>query len=313
MSALSPPIPGPNTAAANLYPNPPQQQLGPGAAAVASVFGAASSHPTGLCPPQPQNYPYREANSETKVPPKKKKKWQWWLLLLSNNKNEDQHPDNITTWRRRRPHRTRRKHQTGMAIPRSNALSLPRGAEVSEIPFPQREGRNFDAATTIAFHLLFRKLKLGKNWLSIVVYISILIVLFYLLPWTVLCRTSKLLFAHIFLVITILMKWQKMDCFGWHGMDTVVKFVFVSLCPLSTVPLIILSKIFKKITGTVLILLPILTCVRLRKSMVVITTIKSYKHSRRMYWSTQLNCVPMQKYFSLEKKSNQYAVTAFSQ
>ena len=82
-----------------------------------------------------------------------------------------------------------------------------------------------------------------------------------------LCRTSKLLFAHIFFVITILMKWQKMDCFGWHGMDILVKFVFVSLCPLSTVPLII-SKIFKEIAGTVL-LLPISTCVWLQTSMAV--------------------------------------------
>ena len=97
----------------------------------------------------------------------------------------------------------------------------------------------------IAFHLLSLKLNSGKNWWSIVVIMTILIVLFYLLPWAVLCRTSKLLFANIFLVITILMKWQKMDWFGWLGIDTLVKFVFVSLLLLLSMVSFIIQKTFK--------------------------------------------------------------------
>ena len=61
------------------------------------------------------------------------------------------------------PNKKKAPNKTAMAMPRSNALSLPRGAKVSEIPFPQREGRNFDATMMIAFHLLFQKLKLGNN------------------------------------------------------------------------------------------------------------------------------------------------------
>ena len=59
-------------------------------------------------------------------------------------------------------------------------------------------------------------------------------------------------------------------------MDTLVKFVFVSFHPLSTVPFII-QKTFKEIAGTVLLLL-ISTCVRLQTSVVVITIMKPYKH-----------------------------------
>ena len=69
-----------------------------------------------------------------------------------------------------------------LALPRGNSLSLPRGAKVSKIPFLQREGRNFDAATNDCLSLPMSKKKNGRNCWPIVVITQISIVPFYLLP-----------------------------------------------------------------------------------------------------------------------------------
>ena len=54
-----------------------------------------------------------------------------------------------------------------MATPRSNALSHPRGAKVSVIPFAQREGRNFDAATPDCLSLPISK---AEEWNELTAY-----------------------------------------------------------------------------------------------------------------------------------------------
>ena len=51
-------------------------------------------------------------------------------------------------------------------LQRSNLLRLPRGkgkGKESEIPFPQREGRNFDAATPDCLSLAVSEKKAWKN------------------------------------------------------------------------------------------------------------------------------------------------------
>ena len=150
----------------------------------------------------------------------------------------------------------------------------------------------------IAFHLLSQKLKLGKNWWSNVVIISILIVLFYLLPW-----------ANIFLVITILKKWQKMDCFGWLRKDTLVEFVFVSLQPLSTIPFIIPNAL-KEIAGTVLLLL-ISTCVRLKNKCGSDRKHPALQALTMNVLIATIRLCPNAKIIFFGKKHNQYALTVF--
>ena len=116
-------------------------------------------------------------------------------------------------------------------------------------------------------------------------------------------RTSKLLFANIFLVITILMiKWQKIDYFSWLVMNSLVKFVFVSLYPLSTVPFILLKTFKEMIVGTVL-RLPILTCMSPAPN----DWDSDHNHQalqvliEDVLVEVLLNIVPIQKSFPLEK------------
>ena len=58
-----------------------------------------------------------------------------------------------------------KKKATAIPISRSNLLRLPRGArnKLSKIPFAQREGRNFDAATTDCLSLAVSEKKAWKN------------------------------------------------------------------------------------------------------------------------------------------------------
>ena len=58
-----------------------------------------------------------------------------------------------------------KKKTTTIPIPRSNLLRLPRGArkKLSGIPFPQREGRNFDAARTDCLSLAVSEKKAWKD------------------------------------------------------------------------------------------------------------------------------------------------------
>lgn len=61
------------------------------------------------------------------------------------------------------PNKKKAPNKTAMAIQRSNALSFPRGDTVSEFNFLNGKEETLILPRLIAFHLLFRKLKLGKN------------------------------------------------------------------------------------------------------------------------------------------------------
>ena len=124
-------------------------------------------------------------------------------------------------------------------------MCLPRG-KVS-IPFPQQKGRNFDATTQNYLSLAVSETQPWKI-LTVNCRDRLNLDCHTILPATLcsLWRISKLLFAKIFLVIPILINWHKRGYFGWLGMDTLVKFVFVSLAPLSTVSFII-QKTFKEL------------------------------------------------------------------
>ena len=85
------------------------------------------------------------------------------LLLLYNQKNVW----GPTPREKRGPYNKKKTvtpKKKATVIPRSNAFCLPRGrGKVSEIPFPQLKGRNFDAATTNCLSQSILKTKAWKE------------------------------------------------------------------------------------------------------------------------------------------------------
>ena len=132
----------------------------------------------------------------------------------------------------------------------------------------------------ILFHLLSQKLKLGKNSQSIVIKTPILIVPFY---WP--ATLSKSLTDILVIICKHFPGDNHFDEMREKGLLWLTRngYLVGEIC-LPSFPYIhyqpyhsfITQKTFKKIAGTVL-LLPISTCVRLQTSVMVITTIQSYK------------------------------------